>query len=64
MTTIAEARAAFDRYDHAWIEHLFRGAPEPIDADYDYRHDWIIIGDQAFNRSTCFPELADQPWMD
>jgi hypothetical protein len=43
------AKNLYAAYQAADIEHLFRGAPEPVKADYCYRHGWIIFGSHAFN---------------
>lgn len=60
--TEAKAKALYDAYNAAYIEHLFRGAPEPKGEDYGYRHGWIIVDDQAFPSTQWYP--ANQPIMD
>ena len=43
------AKDLYAAYRAADIEHLFRGAPEPVKADYCYRHGWIILCGYSFN---------------
>lgn len=53
------AKVQYAAYQKASIEHLFRGAPEPVDADYGYRHGWIIIGEHSFNNEDLTGEKYD-----
>ena len=57
-----QAKAQYDAYNRAYIEHLFRGAPEPKGEDYGFRHGWIIVGDRSFSSSRWYPD--NQPIMD
>lgn len=50
MTNLETARKMFKAYDAATIEHLFRNAPAVDDADFGYRHGWIVVNGQSFNR--------------
>ncbi len=57
------ARTTYSAFISARIEHDFRGAPAPVEADYGYRHGWVRVGE--FNFGT--DEMVgpnNQPWMD
>ena len=56
MVAIDQARANYKAYMAADIEHMFRGAPAPVKADYGYSNGWIIIGDQSFCAEQMFPK--------
>jgi hypothetical protein len=61
MTRTAALKFAQDlyaAYQAADIEHLFRGAPAPVGADYGYRHGWIIVLGHSFNGE----DLTGQPY--
>ena len=57
-TALSFAKTLYAAYQAASIEHLFRGAPEPVNADYCYRHGWIIFGGHSFNNE----DLTGQPY--
>jgi hypothetical protein len=59
----AIARQQYAAYISADIEHLFRGAPAPVGADYGYRHGWVAVGEFNF-RSDEISDGAEQPYMD
>lgn len=48
-TVLQIAKRLYAQYQAASIEHLFRGAPAPVEADYCYRHGWIILCGLSFN---------------
>lgn len=50
MTNLEIARRNFAQYDAATIEHLFRNAPAVNDADFGYRHGWVVVNGESFNR--------------
>lgn len=58
------ATQKYNAYQAAYIQHLFRGAPAPVEADFNYLHGWIV-GVAGFNFSG--EEIAgpcNQPYMD
>lgn len=57
MTNLEIARSKFEAYDKARIEAAFSRGPAINDADYDYKHGWITVGDDCFNRDLAFPEI-------
>ncbi len=62
MTNLEIARARFEAYDTATIEHLFRNGPAVNDADFGYHHGWIIVNGESFDRerATGVPYDANQ----
>jgi len=52
------AKQFYQDYQKASIEHLFRNAPEPVNADYCYKHGWIIFGGHSFNNE----DLTGKPY--
>lgn len=57
-TALNLAKDLHAAYAAADLEHLFRGAPEPVKADYCYRHGWIILCGHSFNHE----DLTGQPY--
>jgi hypothetical protein len=50
MGNLETARAMFKAYDAATHEHLFRNGPAVNDAAFSYRHGWIVVNGESFNR--------------
>lgn len=59
MTNIEIARDLYNARMKADIEHMFGRGPAVNDADFNYRHGWIIVNDESFNGEMLFP---DQHW--
>jgi hypothetical protein len=52
----------FHQHDEAWWNHWRYEAPEPRDADFNYRHGWVHLEGQAFCRAEVMLVGAPQPW--
>lgn len=59
MTRQQIAAARFAAYDAAIIENLFRNGPAVNDADFGYRHGWIMVEGESFNREMATGEKYD-----
>ena len=58
------ATKKYDAFQAARIANLFHGAAEPKEADYNYKHGWIVdVG--GFNFSSAeISGPVNQPYMD
>lgn len=43
------AKKNYAAYRAAVIANLFNKGPAVVDAEYGYRHGWIIVGEHSFN---------------
>jgi hypothetical protein len=59
MTNLEIASEKFKAYDAATIEHLFRNGPAVDDAAFGYRHGWMTVNGQSFNREMVTGEQYD-----
>ena len=59
MTNQEIARATFAAFDKEMIECMFRGVGDEkeIEARYGYRHGWISVNGEGFNKDKAFPEV-------
>ena len=44
------AKANLEAFDKARIAALFHQGPEPVEADYGYKHGWIILNGVSYSR--------------